>query len=99
MHLSDMDPDRPGLEVWDVHETPNTTCGGGEFRDAKTGALIFGLPATGDTGRGCADNVITNMKGYQMWSAASGVLISTATARISAALLGRTISWSGGTPT
>ena len=23
MHLSDMDPDRPGLEVWDVHETPN----------------------------------------------------------------------------
>lgn len=52
MHLSDMAPDRPGLEVWDVHETPNPVSGGGEFRDAKTGALIFGLPGTGDTGQG-----------------------------------------------
>ena len=73
LHLSDMDPDRPGLEVWNVHETPNPTCGGGEFRDAKTGALIWGVPGTGDTGRGCADN-ITTVKGYQMWSAASNVL-------------------------
>ena len=73
LHMSDMDPDRPGLEVWNVHETPNSTCGGGEFRDAKTGALIWGVPGTNDTGRGCADN-ITAIKGYQMWSAASSVL-------------------------
>ena len=77
LHLSDMDPNRPGLEVWNVHETPNTTCGGGEFRDARTGALIFGLPGTSDTGRGCADNLITNMVGYQMWSSASGGLFDT----------------------
>ncbi|MGD0649969.1 MAG: autotransporter-associated beta strand repeat-containing protein [Verrucomicrobiia bacterium] len=76
MHLSDMDPDRPGLEVWDVHETPSAICGGGEFRVAGTGQLIFGLPGTGDTGRGCADNV-ANLKGYQMWSAASGGLYNT----------------------
>jgi T5SS/PEP-CTERM-associated repeat protein/autotransporter-associated beta strand protein len=73
MHLSDMDPDRPGLEVWDVHEPANPTCGGGEFRDARTGALLWGLPSTSDTGRGCADN-ITSIKGYQMWSAASDKL-------------------------
>ena len=64
LHLGDMDPTRPGLEVWNVHETPNPTCGGGEFRDARTGALIWGLPSTSDTGRGCADNLITNMVGY-----------------------------------
>jgi autotransporter-associated beta strand protein len=74
LHLGDMDPNRPGPEVWNVHETPNTTCGGGEFRDARTGAMIFGLPSTGDTGRGCADNLITNMVGYQMWSAGTGSL-------------------------
>ena len=74
LHLGDMDPTRPGSEVWNVHETPNTTCGGGEFRDARTGALIWGLPSTSDTGRGCADNLITNMVGYQMWSAATSSL-------------------------
>ena len=71
MHLSDMDPDRPGLEVWDVHETPNPTCGGGEFRDAKTGALIFGLPGTRDTGRGLAAHIDPGYRGFQMWSSAS----------------------------
>jgi autotransporter-associated beta strand protein len=74
MHFSDMDPDRPGLEVWDVHEPPQTTCGGGEFRDGKTAALIFGLPSTGDTGRGCAANLLPSVKGYQMWSSSSGGL-------------------------
>jgi len=71
MHLSDMDPDRPGLEVWDVHETPNPICGGGEFRDAKTGALIFGLPGTRDTGRGLAAHIDPGYRGFQMWSSAS----------------------------
>ena len=75
MHMSDMDPDRPGLEVWDIHETPNLTCGGGEFRDARTGALIFGLPSTNDYGRGCAGN-ITPVKGYQMWSGATNALFN-----------------------
>ncbi len=72
MHLSDMDPDRSGLEVWDVHETASSA-GGGEFRNAKTGQLLFGLTGSGDTGRGCAANV-TNVKGYQMWSSVSGGL-------------------------
>ena len=75
LHMSDMDPDRPGLEVWDIHETPNPTCGGGEFRDARTGALIFGLPSTNDYGRGCAANV-TTVKGYQMWSGATNALFN-----------------------
>ncbi len=71
MHLSDMDPDRPGLEVWDVHETPNPTCGGGEFRDARTGQLLFGYPGTSDTGRGLASHIDPAYPGYQMWSSAT----------------------------
>ena len=71
MHLSDMDPDRPGLEVWDVHETPNSTCGGGEFRDARTGQLLFGYPGTSDTGRGLASHIDPAHPGYQMWSSAT----------------------------
>ena len=71
LHVSDMDPDRPGLEVWDVHENP-TDAGAGEFRDARTGDLIFGLPGFGDTGRGLAVHMDARYRGYQMWSSASG---------------------------
>jgi rhamnogalacturonan endolyase len=84
LHLSDMDPDRPGLEVWNVHETPNPTCGGGEFRDARTGQLLWGYPGTSDTGRGLASHIDPAHPGYQMWSSATdgtydnkGVRIST----------------------
>ena len=38
IHLSDIDPDRPGLEVFDIHERPRHP-NGAEFRDARTGRL------------------------------------------------------------
>ena len=43
LHMSDMDPDRPGMEVFEPHESP-TSYGpnAADFRDARTGALIFG---------------------------------------------------------
>ncbi|WP_205880895.1 autotransporter-associated beta strand repeat-containing protein [Limisphaera ngatamarikiensis] len=74
MHVSDMDPDRPGLEVWQVHETPSAA-GGGSFRDARTGALIWGIEGPGDTGRGLASPIDGRYRGYQFWSSVSpGVL-------------------------
>jgi rhamnogalacturonan endolyase len=81
MHLSDMDPDRLGLEVWDVHETASSV-GGGEFRDAS-GALIWGLPSTGDTGRGLAAHIDSRYRGFQMWSSSSGGVYDRTGARIS----------------
>jgi len=36
MHLSDIDPDRPGLEVWGIHERPRHP-NGANLRDAATG--------------------------------------------------------------
>ena len=69
MHLTDMDPSRPGLEFFMPHESPGSYGNaGGEFRDARTGELIFGIPATNDVGRGVAFDVDPNYPGYEMWA-------------------------------
>jgi len=85
MHMSDMDPAHPGLEVWDVHENyPNATCGGGEYRAAGTGELLWGYPGTDDTGRGMAAPISTTNTGYILWSSAtSGAYDTTGTQRFS----------------
>jgi autotransporter-associated beta strand protein len=72
LHMSDMDPDRPGLEVFQPHESP-TSYGpnGAEFRDARTGALIIGVQASGDIGRGLALDVDPRYRGYEMWASGS----------------------------
>jgi rhamnogalacturonan endolyase len=69
MHLTDMDPARPGLEFFMPHESPAAYGNaGGESRDARTGELIFGIPATNDVGRGVAFDVDPNYPGYEMWA-------------------------------
>jgi rhamnogalacturonan endolyase len=72
MHLSDRDPDRPGLEVFSSHEKPSATAGA-EFRDARTGALIWGLPSTGDVGRAVAMDIDPRHKGYECWVAGGDI--------------------------
>ncbi len=72
-HVGDLDPSRPGLEVFMVHEGPsayqsNGRNAGGEFRDARTGELIFGIPATNDVGRGVAADIDPNSPGAEMWA-------------------------------
>ncbi len=84
MHLSDMDPDRPGLELWQCHEDDNSYGAYGlEYRDAKTGVPIWGVATTGDIGRAMAADIDSTHKGYEMWGSAGagtydckGVLIS-----------------------
>ncbi|PWW42178.1 MULTISPECIES: rhamnogalacturonan lyase [Paenibacillus] len=66
MHLSDLDPDRAGLEVFQVHETPSNA--GVEFRDARTGQLIWGVPTTKDIGRGMAADIDPRYKGAEVWA-------------------------------
>ena len=67
MHLSDMDPDRPGLEVFDIHENPNHQYGV-EFRDAGTGEVIWGAGPFVDVGRGVAMDIDPRYKGYECWA-------------------------------
>ncbi len=71
IHLSDIDPDRPGLEVFDIHERPRHP-NGVEFRDARTGALIWGK-ASPDVGRGVAMDIDPRHKGYEMWASGRGL--------------------------
>ncbi|MGC5775353.1 rhamnogalacturonan lyase [Paenibacillus pabuli] len=66
MHLSDLDPDRAGLEVFQVHETASNA--GVEFRDASTGQLIWGIPTTKDIGRGMAADIDPRYKGAEVWA-------------------------------
>ncbi|WP_249435820.1 rhamnogalacturonan lyase [Paenibacillus sp. Marseille-Q4541] len=80
MHLGDLDPDRAGMEVFQVHEVPSATAGV-EFRDARTGALIWGIPTSSDIGRGMAADIDPRYKGEEVWAAgalytAKGQLIS-----------------------
>lgn len=70
MHFSDLDPDRAGMEVFQVHETPSATAGI-EFRDARTGALIWGIPTSADIGRGMAADIDPRYKGAEVWAAGS----------------------------
>jgi rhamnogalacturonan endolyase len=66
MHLSDIDPDRPGLEVWAIHERPIHR-NGANLRDAATGKVIWGLELR-DPGRGLAMDIDPRQKGYECWT-------------------------------
>jgi len=73
LHLSDMDPSNPGLEVFMVHESPgayesNGRDAGGELRDAQTGELLHQIPSNNDVGRGVAGDIDPNHVGYEYWA-------------------------------
>ncbi|GHT22490.1 rhamnogalacturonan endolyase YesW [Bacteroidia bacterium] len=69
-HLSDLDPDRPGLEFFQVHETKPCPAGV-ELRAAGTGELLFGRPTTIDVGRGLSADIDPKHRGFEFWSSAS----------------------------
>ena len=64
-HLGDLDPDRPGLEYFMVHEEYPY---GSDLRDAKTGEILFRTYDKDDTGRGLAADIDANHRGYELWS-------------------------------
>ena len=95
LHVSDMDPSRPGLEVWMPHET---SASGATFRDAATGEIIFEHENTGDVGRGVAAHIDSRYPGYQLWSYATGGVYTTNNEYIgeySGKMLGHLVWWDG----
>lgn len=69
LHLGDFDPDREGLEIFMVHEEKSSAykydC---EFRDAKTGEIIWYEPQSGnDIGRGLVGDLSDTWRGYEIW--------------------------------
>lgn len=96
LHVSDMDPFRPGLEVWMPHET---SINGATFRDAATGEIIWDHANESDVGRGVAAHIDAGYPGYQLWSYARGGVYTTSGKKISDNYSGKMMSflvwWNG----
>ncbi|MBI4602174.1 MAG: rhamnogalacturonan lyase [Planctomycetes bacterium] len=70
-HLSDLDPGRPGLEVFSIHERPRHEHGI-EMRDARTGAVLWSVPSP-DVGRGLAIDIDPRHPGAECWASGDGL--------------------------
>ena len=72
LHLSDMDPTRPGLEVFMPYEGASYNGNvGASVRDAGTGQQLVTVPSSGDIGRGVAGDIDPNHLGYEFWATTS----------------------------
>lgn len=77
LHVSDLDPSRPGLEVFGIQERFGDA--GANFRDAKTGEVIWkkaSVKAGNDgegPGRGLALDIDPRYEGYECWVAGAGI--------------------------
>jgi hypothetical protein len=67
MHVTDIDPNRPGLEIYMVHEGATSAPYGHAMRDAATGEVIFGDYTGRDTGRGMVGDVVPDVPGLEVW--------------------------------
>ncbi len=71
LHLSDLDPTRPGLEVFDIQERFDDA--GAHFRDARTGEILWKKPSVkaGEDGegpgRGLSLDIDPRHKGFESW--------------------------------
>jgi rhamnogalacturonan endolyase len=77
LHVSDLDPERAGLEVFSTQERFGDA--GANFRDAKTGEVIWKKAsiAAGEDGEGpgraLALDIDPRYKGYECWVAGAGI--------------------------
>jgi rhamnogalacturonan endolyase len=71
MHVSDLDPDRPGLEVFAIHENPKHPHGT-NLRDARTGEILWSKQSA-DVGRGLAADIDPRHRGYETWASGQGL--------------------------
>lgn len=68
-HVSDLIPDRPGLEVFSAHEDMSSSGNrGATMRDARTGEIIWDIPATRDTGRAASGDIDPRHAGAEGWA-------------------------------
>lgn len=75
LHVTDLDPERPGLEAFGVHEIEEGTKGPGvAVFDAGTGKILWRGSEDEDIGRGVADNIDHTRMGAQMWWSGSNGL-------------------------
>lgn len=72
IHVSDLDPEHEGMEVFGIHEIEEGTKGPGvAVFDAGSGKILWHGSDDQDVGRGVADNIDNTRVGAQMWWAGS----------------------------
>ena len=78
IHVADLIPDRPGLEVFQIHEDPPY---GMHICDGATGELLIHMTGDGDTARGIAADVDPK-RGYEFWYFGDGNMYNAPTGAI-----------------
>nr|WP_245831029.1 rhamnogalacturonan lyase [Sediminibacillus massiliensis] len=68
MHVTDIDPNRPGQEIFMVHEGGAWAPYGYALRDAATGEVIYGDYTGRDTGRGMVGDIDPDHDGLETWA-------------------------------
>ncbi len=66
MHVGKLDPSRPGLQYFGVHENAPF---GLEMHDLLTGDIIWRVTGASDTGRGVSADIDPEYEGNESWSA------------------------------
>ncbi|WP_069660934.1 rhamnogalacturonan lyase [Arcticibacter eurypsychrophilus] len=83
LHVTDLDPSKPGLEVFGVHEIEERTKGAGvALYNAKTGEIYWKGSMDQDVGRGVADDIDPENPGAEMWWSGSNGLFNMKGTRI-----------------
>jgi rhamnogalacturonan endolyase len=79
LHVGDLDPNRPGLEVFGIHESEGQTIAlgtpGMAMYDAATGQIIWSLLPGMDVGRGMSADIDPRYPGEEFWGATSAGLL------------------------
>ena len=73
LHVGDLNPEHPGLEVFKVMESRTSPYGLGAW-DAATGEILWGSFTGVDTGRGMSADIDPRHVGEEMWSSGGGGL-------------------------
>jgi rhamnogalacturonan endolyase len=79
LHVGDLVPSRPGLEVYGVHESEGNTLSlgtpGMALYDARTGQIIWSLVPGQDVGRGMEADIDPRTPGDEFWGATAVGLV------------------------
>lgn len=77
MHITDMYPDRPGQEIFTIHENEGRTVRfgtpGAVMRDARTGEILWSHSPGVDVGGGLAADIDPRHRGLEAWGGPGGI--------------------------
>jgi rhamnogalacturonan endolyase len=75
LHVGDLDPGRPGLEVYGIHENEEgaNSSPGTAMYDARTGEVLWKRAQGADVGRGVAADIDPRHPGCECWGGPGGL--------------------------